>query len=155
MTDKKISIIKLDHLGKETFRYPGTVLEQTDEHIILEAVFAIFNVPVGPISFNIGDRFVETYYFDRWYNIFEIHDGNSETIKGYYCNIGMPAQVSDGELSYRDLALDLLVLPDGRQIVMDEDEFKALGLDEITAQKARHALEELQALFRENKLPQR
>ncbi len=35
----------------------------------------------------------------------------------------------DGDcLSYVDLALDLLVFPDGRQFVLDEDEFLKLDL---------------------------
>lgn len=150
-----IQIVKLDHNGKEAFRYPGTVLAHTARLIVVEAHFTWAHVPVGPIAFTKGDRFVETYYFDRWYNIFEVHDGDSEAVKGYYCNIGMPAVVRNGEVSYRDLALDLLVLPDGRQIVMDEDEFKNLDLDEETAQNAQQALEELQTLFEQKKMPPR
>jgi hypothetical protein len=46
------------------------------------------------------------------------------------------------------LALDLLVFPDGRQIVLDEDEFNALPLSEAERQSALAALAELQALFR-------
>ncbi|HKJ27470.1 MAG TPA: DUF402 domain-containing protein [Anaerolineales bacterium] len=149
----KLDIVKLDHAGNEVIRYPGTVLAQTDDYILLEAYFAVMNVPVGPISFNIGDRFVETYYFDRWYNIFEVHDGDSEIIKGYYCNIGYPAEFGNGEISYRDLALDLLVLPDGHQIVMDEDEFAALALDEADARQARQALRDVQVVFRQKVKP--
>lgn len=152
---KNFNIVKLDPDGHETFRYTGTQLARTADYILLEAFFAIYNVPVGPISFNIGDRFIETYYFDRWYNIFEVHEGDSEVIKAWYCNVGMPPEVKDGEIAYRDLALDLLVLPDGRQIVMDEDEFAKLDLDEETAQKARQALEELQNLFERGELPPR
>jgi predicted RNA-binding protein associated with RNAse of E/G family len=144
---KSIDVVKLDHEGKEKFRYSGTVLAQDESWILIEAFFAIINVPVGPISFNIGDRFVETYYNDRWYNIFEVYDGNTEVFKGYYCNIGMPALIRENEVSYRDLALDLVVLPDGRQVVLDEDEFEELNLDDATARKARLALEELQDKF--------
>jgi hypothetical protein len=43
----------------------------------------------------------------------------------------------------------LLVYPDGRQLVLDEDEFAELELSEADQQQARRALGELQALFRE------
>ena len=95
-----------------------------------------------------GDRFIETYFTDRWYNIFEIHDRDDDRLKGWYCNIGQPIVLeSDREISYVDLALDLWVTPDGTQTVLDEDEFTALDLDKETRSKARAALEELQQLI--------
>ena len=95
-----------------------------------------------------GDRFIETFYLDRWYNILEIHDREDDQLKGWYCNIGKPAMKEAGnEISYVDLALDLWVAPDGTQTVLDEDEFNALDLDAETRSKARAALAELQSLF--------
>ena len=57
-------------------------------------------------------------------------------------------------MSYVDLALDLLVYPDGRQLVLDEDEFQALSLDTATHVKAQAALNELQRLASAGKLTQ-
>jgi predicted RNA-binding protein associated with RNAse of E/G family len=98
--------------------------------------------------FRKNDRFVEMYYSDRWYNIFEIHDREDDHLKGWYCNIGYPAEIEKQHVSYRDLALDLLVFPDGRQLVLDEDEFESLGLEPEVSQQAWHALEELQDQFK-------
>ena len=99
-------------------------------------------------TFRQGDRFIETYYTDRWYNIFEVHDREDDRLKGWYCNIAKPAVMEAGErISYVDLALDLWVAPDGTQTVLDEDEFAALALDAETRSKALRGLEELQALF--------
>jgi hypothetical protein len=42
-----------------------------------------------------------------------------------------------------------LVFPDGRQLVLDEDEFESLELAPDVSQKARRALAELQQLFEE------
>ena len=53
----------------------------------------------------------------------------------------------DNEVHYDDLALDLLVFPDMRQLALDEDEFIALGLNKTDQQHARSALKELQNLF--------
>ena len=52
-----------------------------------------------------------------------------------------------GVVSYRDLALDLLVFPDGKQIVLDEDEFEALQIPQADKDEAIAALRELQLKF--------
>ena len=53
-------------------------------------------------------------------------------------------------IRYADLALDLLVFPDGRQLVLDEDEFAGLDLPRILQEQARAGLRELQRLFTDN-----
>ena len=68
-------------------------------------------------------------------------------MKGWYCNITEPAEILDGAVSYMDLAIDLLVYPDGRQLVLDMDEFAALELTDYQRHKALDALKELQHLF--------
>lgn len=138
-----IQVVKRNHLGREVFRYPGRVLALEDGFIQLEAAFTFELVEVEEVILRRGDCFIETFYFDRWYNIFEIHEGNSDQIKAYYCNIGYPAVLTDGEVSYRDLALDLLVRTDGRETLLDMDEFEALGLDADTRQQALDGLAQL------------
>lgn len=143
-----ISVIKQDYSGNETWRYEGNLLARQQNKIVIEAFFDREDTPVGEITFSHGDQFVETYYNDRWYNIFEIHDQESGDIKGWYCNIGYPAVITDNAIAYRDLALDLLVYPDGEQIVLDEDEFSALPISHKDQSAARQALRELQEKFR-------
>jgi hypothetical protein len=94
-----------------------------------------------------NDRFVESYYSDRWYNVFEIHAREDDALKGWYCNVAFPAVIEEHQVSYRDLALDLIVHPDGRQVVVDEDEFVALPLNAEVRAKAREGLAALQAHF--------
>ena len=162
-TDRmKIIIIKRNIQGEETWRYEGSVLEQGSNFIKLEAFFNRPDILFHGILFKEGDRFIETYYTDRWYNIDEIHDCQDDQIKGWYCNITYPAVIQttfyprgaehstepdSRSVSYVDLALDLLVYPDGRQLVLDEDEFLDLPLIKEDAQQARSSLTELQALF--------
>ena len=74
-------------------------------------------------------------------------------IKGWYCNIGLPAVIEDGVVSYVDLALDLWVSVDGKQSVLDEDEFEKLHLDKETQTGALNGLQELKAFFLNNKPP--
>ncbi len=135
-----ITVIKQDHMGVEKWRYGGRVLARGETWVQLEAPFNLPEVDVEGMVFRQGDRFVEWFYSDRWYNIFEIHDREGDQLKGWYCNVCRPARLGDGEISAEDLALDLLVWPDGRQVVLDEDEFAALPLDKTDRAAALTAL---------------
>jgi uncharacterized protein len=149
-----ITVIKRNPSGQEVLRYEGVVLHRAPDGITLEAQFDHADVPVMHTILRRGDRFIERYYTDRWYNIFEIHAREDNHLMGWYCNIGKPAVLQAGnEISYVDLALDLWVEPDGAQTVLDENEFAALDLDEETRYQAQAALEELQGLFSKNKEP--
>ncbi len=143
-----ITVLKLNLAGQETWRYTGRVLERHADRLVLEAHFNRDDIPFHGILLRRGDRFVETFYADRWYNVFEMHDCDDDRLKGWYCNIGRPAVIGEMTVSYIDLALDLLVYPDGRQLVLDEDEFGQLALSPEVSQLARQALEELQASFK-------
>jgi protein associated with RNAse G/E len=114
---------------------------------LIEAFFNRPDKPFHGVLLAEGDRFVERYYSDRWYNIFEIHDRKTDQLKAWYCNVTYPAIMQDGMVIYIDLALDLLVYADGRHLVLDEDEFLELKLGEADERKAREALRELQELF--------
>lgn len=140
-------MIKLDHAGIETHRYQGRVLDRADSSIILEAFFDRDDIPVDHVLLNRGDRFIEFYYTDRWYNIFEVHDRKNDSIKCWYCNISSPAVIMEDRIIYKDMALDLLVYPDGQQVILDEAEFNELPLDKPTREKAQAALAELREKF--------
>ncbi len=138
-----ITVIKADHAGREVWRYEGVVLERGEHHIRLEAPFNRDDMDLGYVVFRRGDRFVETFYSDRWYNIFEIHDVDSDAIKGWYCNCTRPARITKDRVVSEDLALDLWVGPDGRQQVLDRDEFDALDLNASERAHVLAALDEL------------
>jgi hypothetical protein len=99
------------------------------------------------------DRFIETFYTDRGYNIFEIYDRDDAGLKGWYCNVCQPAIIKDGTVSYVDLALDLWVSVKGKQTVLDEDEFSQLNLDAKVRQEALKSLAELKLLFKKKRPP--
>jgi predicted RNA-binding protein associated with RNAse of E/G family len=145
---KQITVIKRNPQGEETWRYTGKQLHYDENLLVLEAYFNRNDMPFQGILLKSGDRFVETYYMTRWYNVFEIYDRDDKQLKGWYCNICRPAVLeSSNVVSYVDLALDLWVTPDGQQTVLDEDEFAGLNLDAETQTQARAALAELQAAF--------
>lgn len=149
-----VVVIKLKPGGVEAWRYTGRVLERSATRVVMEAFFNRDDLPFHGIVLGRGDRFVETYFTDRWYNIFEIHDRVNDMLKGWYCNITQPAIFKDGMIQYVDLALDLLVYPDGQQLVLDEDEFTALDITPELRRQSLIALAELQRHdFTRTKLP--
>jgi len=147
-----ITVLKRNPEGEVIWQYQGRLLRREPNAVVLEARFNRQDTPFMGIVLKENDRFIETFYTDRWYNIFEIYDRDDGRMKGWYCNIGHPAVLESGTVSYVDLALDLWVSPDGHQTVLDEDEFAGLVLDEETRAKALGALQELEAYFM-NKLP--
>jgi len=148
-----IKVQKKNPDGEVTYEYEGVLVRRDNHSIVLEALFDRADMPFMDVVFKTGDRFVEYYYTDRWYNIFAVHDRDDGTVKGWYCNIGKPAVFENGTVSYVDLALDLWVSTGGEQTVLDEDEFEALGLDEEVRIGALQGLEELKRLFLNDKPP--
>jgi protein associated with RNAse G/E len=152
MTDT-ITVYKLDHHGRELWRYPARVLARDAHSIRLEGFFNRDDTPVGPAVFRRGDRLVETFYSDRWYNVFAVYDRDDGALKGWYCNITRPATITDEAVSGDDLALDVWVSPDGAATVLDEEEFAALELGEDERDAARQALGQIIELARGGQLP--
>lgn len=141
-----ITVYKRDHQGNPVWQYEGIVLAREAYCIQLEARF---NRPdhVTPYHvFRQGDRMIEWFYTDRWYNIFQMHDVDDDHLKGWYCNITRPARFEDNAIYADDLALDLMVYPDGRTLVLDEDEFADLPLDPLTEEHALAVLADLKRM---------
>jgi len=149
----KIKVQKKNPAGEVTYEYEGVLLSRDGNSITLEALFNREDMPFMDVVLKKGDRFVEHYYADRWYNIFAVYDRDDGQIKGWYCNIGKPAVIDDGVVSYVDLALDLWVSVNGKQTVLDEDEFEKLDLNEELSAGALNGLNELKLLAKNNKPP--
>jgi uncharacterized protein len=138
-----ITVLKRNLAGEVTWQYEGRVLERGANCVTLEAFFNREDMPFMDVVLKRGDRFVETFYSDRWYNAFAIYDRDDGEFKGWYCNVGYPAVIEKDTVSYIDLALDLWVTTDGTQTVLDEDEFLELPMDVLTRAQAVKALEEV------------
>lgn len=147
LTDRKVTIIKLNPQGKETWRYDGTVISEDDTSILIEANFNRGDLLFHGVQLRENDRFIEKYFNNRWYNIFEIHDRDDDHLKGWYCNVTKPAQITRNWIEYIDLALDVLVYPNGEYLILDEDEFIALNINEDARMQALNALDALISLI--------
>jgi uncharacterized protein len=148
----RMKILKKNLAGEVTWQYDSKELRRDENSITVEAFFNRDDLPFQDIVLKRNDRFVETFFTDKWYNIFEIYDRDDGELKGWYCNITKPAVIEDGHVSYVDLALDLWVSANGRRTVLDEDELEELDLDDLTKQKVYENLQELEQYF-ESKNP--
>lgn len=144
-----VTIRLVKPLKGRTIAYEGELLARTATSVVVQARWTMDAVDLGLLRFAPGDLLVEHYYSDRWYNIFELYDGEG-TLKGWYCNVTRPALITFDEVLSEDLELDLLVSPDRSQIRLDdEDEFAARLLerdDPAAYAAALAAVEELKLL---------
>lgn len=148
---------KILYDGTPSYTWEGTLTVCTENLLVIEATFKRGPRDFGYMILEPGDLFVEFYYLDQWFNVFQIFNTQGE-LKGWYCNIGRPPELTEGELHYVDLALDLFVYPDGRQLVLDEDEFEELRAGTYAPADIEGALlglVELQQWASDGRLPSR
>lgn len=144
----RMKIIKKNHKGEVTWEYEGNLINRDKNSAVVEALLNRDDLPFQEIVLKRNDRFVETFFTDKWFNIFEIYDRDDGKLKGWYCNVTKPAEISDDEIAYADLILDLWISADGKQTVLDEDELNELNVDEDLKKKIYASLDELKNYFR-------
>lgn len=149
----KVVVIKMNTSREEVWRYDGRIIDQNPHSLLIEAFFNIDNRAFHGVTLKRNDRSIERFYDNRWYNIFEIHARENDRLKAWYCNVTRPAEFSPGRIVYVDLALDVLVYPDGEYLILDRDEFEDLALDTGTRQNALAALEELVEMAEKKTIP--
>ncbi len=81
-----MKILKKNLAGEVTWQYEGVVLKRDGNSVTIEAFFNRDDMPFQEIVLKRNDRFVETFYTDKWYNIFEIYDRDDNRFKGCYCS---------------------------------------------------------------------
>lgn len=148
-----VTVYKLDENGRIVWQYPAEVCERSGEHVCLVAFFNRDDIDLGYTVFKRGDRFVEYFYVDRWFNIFAVYDRDTDSLKGWYCNVCRPAKLSATAVTCEDLALDVWVTPTGQTTILDEEEFDALNIGEADRKNGRLALKTLLDLAQAGQLP--
>jgi hypothetical protein len=137
------TVYKRNHHGEVVWRYTGQVAARGETWVCLRAFFAPLRADLGFVIFQRGDLFIEWFFSDRWYNIFQVHAGVAGPLKGWYCNITRPADIADDWVAADDLALDIFVLPDGAVLLLDQDEFDQLGLSQAERMATLNAVQEI------------
>jgi uncharacterized protein len=122
-----VHVRKLRPDGELDYAWDGAVIRCDASGIVLRAEFNVDLVEREFATFRRGDIFVEFYYWDRPYNVFQISTPDG-TLKGWYANVGLPAELSaeTEELQYVDLALDVWMSPNREFVVLDQGEFDVL-----------------------------
>ncbi len=137
---------KLDVLGQEVLAYPTRLVGRGPGWVQLEGFYARPDVDFPGLVIRRGDRLLETFYADHWYNVFAVYEGARGALRGWYCNITRPARIESQDVFADDLALDLIVDRRGHTHVLDEDEFERLRLAPEEEARARAALQHLREL---------
>jgi hypothetical protein len=137
--------------------YPGEVLHDDGEHVVLQAPwFGDGPRDMGFAVFEPRDLWVEHYWRSRWFSVKEVRSP-SGAVKGWYCDMTMPARVEDGMVVVRDLELDVWLSGDGATVLrLDEDEFADSGLEQREPEAAAMAVRtmaEVEKLARDGGLP--
>jgi predicted RNA-binding protein associated with RNAse of E/G family len=140
-----LRVIKRNAAGQPVWEYAGVLDSFDGVTLCLVAFFDVSDRDDGYFVWQRGDRFVEFYYTDRWYNVFQIFDRTSGALRGWYCNLTRPAVIEAGLVAWDDLGLDVFVYPDGRLLLLDEDDFRALPLTPSERAAAEAGLAQLQA----------
>jgi len=153
MKSRAVTVTKLDHESNSVVSYAGQVIYRDDEMVVARCLWdrpGPFDL--GPFCLEPGDVFLEYYYLGKWFNIFEIRD-SAGGLKGWYCNMTRPMELTDEAIRWSDLALDLLVLPDGQQVLLDQDEFEALRPSVAMRARVKDALDTLRRWVAEGHTP--
>ena len=137
---REFTVIKRDAGGEPVLTYSGVVVERDEDFVCIDAIFALDDRDLGYIHLRRGDRFREWFYADRWFNIFRVQDGDTLALNGWYCNITRPPLIGESCVTADDLKLDVFVYPDGRTLLLDEDEFNGLCLRTGEKEKAWQAV---------------
>jgi len=153
-----VTVTKLNWRGEPVYSWQGEVHAREGGHIVLRAVWrgpGTARVADG-VVFELGDVFYEHYYKGRSYGLWQVLTPDEDALKCWYCNISTPAELRDGAITFRDLLLDVLLLPDGRRQVLDRDDLAralAEGLDPALAATAEAATRDVLGLIDRRRPP--
>src|SRR5579863_2588250 len=142
-----ITVVKQNPLGERQIQYSGDVIERSPDRVIIQASWTQPSKELGYTHFEPGDRFIEYYYANRWFNIFDIASADGKR-KGWYCNIAEPALLFAERIEQIDLLLDVWVSPTGETLILDEDEFHSnTTLNDELRNGAERGLHDLLAII--------
>lgn len=125
-------VIKLRPDGAEATRYRAVVEpEKLPEFwLAVRAEWVFTRVESHGLVFEPGDSLVEYFSGEHWYNAFRVEAPDGR-VRGWYGNVTYPTAITakpNRSVTWHDLYLDVIALPDGQVILCDEDELEESGL---------------------------
>ncbi len=150
-------------------KYDGSLNYQWSAQVLWEdAGGFVWHTPIGaPFTRPTGVSptpydWVGRVWYDRWYmvdaSLLPLNvAGAAGVLDHYYCNLGMPGEWRGTTYHFVDLDLDILIYPDGRHLLLDEDEFAAhttrFGYPADVVAATRQAAQDVLALARSGAAP--
>jgi predicted RNA-binding protein associated with RNAse of E/G family len=108
-------------------RFDGSVQEFACRALVIEpGTHAVIRYDldrdwhVGGMVFPKGGYTAGHFWADRPYNVY--HWLERGRTLAYYFNVGLVDEISEAQVAWRDLIIDVLVKPDGAMDILDEDE---------------------------------
>ena len=119
---KRLEVVKKLPDGQVRFRYWGDLIGANPEERLLSATFTFDHQLQNGYWFRTGDLSLEWFSAKESYNILELHEGQSDLVKFWYCNLCSPAEFQGEQIYWTDFALDLIVNPRGEFFLLDQDQ---------------------------------
>lgn len=132
-TGTGLNVVKLGPDGSEVTRYQGFVRATTDNAtwVVVEARWTNRQVDLDGLSFIPGDLLLEYFSPVHPFNAFAVYAPEGH-LRGWYANVTYPSTMDPttgpATLFWHDLYLDVIAVPDGAILVLDEDELEESGL---------------------------
>ncbi|MFQ5859347.1 MAG: DUF402 domain-containing protein [Anaerolineae bacterium] len=105
-------------------QFECSLVHREPGHVVLRYVVTGEGGEVAGIRLPGGTITYAYYWTDRPYNVYHwlLPDGSTA---GYYFNLADQTEIGEDYVEWRDLIVDILITPDGRCQVLDEDELPA------------------------------
>ncbi|MCH1627510.1 DUF402 domain-containing protein [Fredinandcohnia sp. SECRCQ15] len=122
---------KIKNIIERKIRYDSTTVdhhcrllkEDSQKIVLLHKIEESFSMKVDERELTIqkGSYTIAYYWIDKPYNLYFWRDAKGNYL-GSYFNIVRDTTVTDKMVSFEDLIIDILVLPNGENFILDENE---------------------------------
>lgn len=126
-TGRSWVVVKIRPDGTEATRYAASEVVAPPGWIAVEARWVHGYVDIGSFAFQQDDVLTEYFSLDHHFNAFATYRSSGEFV-AWYCNVTYPTVVTETEIKWHDLYVDIVVLASGETLVLDEDELEQSGL---------------------------
>lgn len=149
-------------LPNDVREFPGTLRRATHTSLVIESPIAVTSPRrvLGRVVADSGFLAIWFIYRHKWYDVGKFYD-RTRTWIGYYCDIIRPLnrllRTPSRTVMITDLFLDLWITPQGRTMVLDEEEFenslKRGYMSKALAVQARKEMDSLIHMVRAGRFP--
>lgn len=155
--DSAIEIVKINPGGHEVTRYPGRVVTNLmpGQWLVAEAEWSRPELEISGLQFVPGDRLLEYFSPVHGFDAFAVFSPQ-RALRGWYANVTWPSWMAVRDIPtvyWHDLYVDLIGLPDGSFVVLDEDELANATLADDVRRMIGTSRDELIRRFQSRELP--